>query len=345
MDHQRPEDRESMQDYFEHLSPEGRREHIYLKPEFRDAYNEITEAHRIFVLPQYYFRHWRHVLGPVAHTLYEELRRRTYYNPQTGERRDSFYATQQELADAIGLKDRKTARKALAALEGHGFISRKTRHYTNPKTNRPYRGADEITVYFEIPLTTEDAVNLLLRSTTEDTAVLGKKSPVRPRSPREDVDKSVVKGKKSPIRAGEKIPSNVSTTTSTLSNNVRVPSDQRTLRQHPSVRQLPADVVADREQLAQEIGRQLYIMEGNRDLPDGEHKSLGFHRRVAYLMPSELVHEALAATRDAIEDQRSGRKTLSEVAAYFAGIVQNVAERERIDLGVAWKDKPPTETR
>ncbi len=99
----------------------------------------------------------------------------------------------------------------------------------------------------------------------------------------------------------------------------------------------------NREDLAQEIGRQLNVMSGERDWGMEDHKSLGFHRRVAFLMPSRFVYEALAATRDAIEDERAGRKTVRGVGAYFAGIVQRIAEREHIDLGVEWKAKHPLE--
>lgn len=347
MNEDRPNDRDSLQEYFEALSPGERRERIYLRPEFRDAYNEITEAHRVFILPQYYFKHWRHILGPVAHTLYEELRRRTYYNPQTGERRDSFYATQQELGHTIGVKDPKTTRKALALLEEHGFISRQVRHYTNPKTGRPYRGADEITVYFEVPLTTEDAVELLLRTTLRDTtAVLGKKSLVRPREPGRHVDNSAVPGNFSPLRAGEIFPSNVSTSNDTYQNNVSMQKtrpEKGSLRTDPRVQAMNPEERESRDNMAQEIGRQLNVMAGDRDFSTEDHKSLGFHRRVAFLMPQRLVYEALAATRDAIDDERAGRKTVRGVDAYFAGIVQRIAERERIDLGVEWKAKHPSE--
>jgi hypothetical protein len=77
-------------------------------------------------------------------------------------------------------------------------------------------------------------------------------------------------------------------------------------------------------------------MDGRWDGQD--HKSAGFHRRVALVMPEHLIQEALTATRDAVDDQRSGRKSLrAGPAAYFAGTVRRIAAREGIDLGVEWK--------
>jgi hypothetical protein len=90
-----------------------------------------------------------------------------------------------------------------------------------------------------------------------------------------------------------------------------------------------------RETLAHEIGDQLKRLAGDRD-PD-IHKSLGFHRRVASMMPERLVREALTAVRDAADDQRAGRRTLHRgYAAYFAGVIRKIADREQIDLGVEW---------
>jgi hypothetical protein len=99
----------------------------------------------------------------------------------------------------------------------------------------------------------------------------------------------------------------------------------------------------ERSALAVEIGDMLKTMAGQRD--GGEHKSLGFHRRLAFLMPEEFVREALRATRDAVEEHRAGRKTLhGGPSAYFAGIAIQVAEREGIELGLRRKGGTPRPT-
>jgi hypothetical protein len=88
-----------------------------------------------------------------------------------------------------------------------------------------------------------------------------------------------------------------------------------------------------RESLAFEISDQMNRLAGHRD-PE-LHRSAGFHRRVAFLMPEHLVREALAAVRDAADDSRGGRKTINKgYAAYFAGVVKKLADREHIDLGL-----------
>lgn len=74
-------------------------------------------------------------------------------------------------------------------------------------------------------------------------------------------------------------------------------------------------------------------MSGIRD--GGAHPSLGFHRRVAFLMPMHLVHEALRATRDAVDDRRAGRGGVREdPSKYFGGIAKQLAQTHGIDLGL-----------
>ena len=85
--------------------------------------------------------------------------------------------------------------------------------------------------------------------------------------------------------------------------------------------------------LAGEIGEALQRMSGIRD--GGAHTSLGFHRRVAFLMPVHLVQEALRATRDGVDDRRAGRGGVREdPSKYFGGIVKQIARDHGIDLGL-----------
>jgi hypothetical protein len=284
------EKRRQIEDFFLGLTADERREQIYLKPEFRDAYNEITEAHRIFVLPQYYFKNWRHVLGPVAHSLYEEMRRRTFYNPQTGERRDSFYSTQQELGAAVGVKDPKTVRKGLKVLEDNGFIRRKLRHYTDPHTKHPYRGADEITVYFEIPLTVADGVELLLK--------------------RASLSQDSVIGNISRIRARENIPSNVSST-SNITNNVRT-LVEKTYKE--------TAVRTENSYLVDLLGQKLGRVEENRR----------YYESVCAQYPEQVIMQALAAVEDKFLDSLDPAKEGFRVnkAAYFTGVLKNLTKKE-----------------
>jgi hypothetical protein len=321
--------------YYESLSPEERRQRIVLQPAFRDAYNEITEAHRSVQVPRYFWTKWVPMLGPVAATLYMQLRQYCYYNPKTGEVRNLCWPKQATLAQEIGVKDEKTIRKALALLEEHGFIKREHTYYRDADAGLTRKGTDRYLVYFEVPLVTEDAVELLIRQSGSAAATAdecnGKKSPYTP----EGVENPGCNGKKSPYLVGEKIPHRTSTRTSTYNVNVGGANQAETGR---IPRQTPAvhpEERAEREALAAFIGDQLKTMVGRWDGQD--HKSARFHRRVALVMPQHLVQDALAATRDAVEDERSGRKSLREGPdAYFAGTVRRIAEREGIDLGVTW---------
>jgi hypothetical protein len=101
---------------------------------------------------------------------------------------------------------------------------------------------------------------------------------------------------------------------------------------------MPEPERARKEALAVEIGDQLSRLDGKRD--DDPHKSAGFHRRVAFLVPEHLVREALAAVSDAAQDVRSGRRSLhKDHGAYFVGVLRNLAQRDQIDLAPLWPNK------
>jgi len=108
---------------------------------------------------------------------------------------------------------------------------------------------------------------------------------------------------------------------------------QTGLRGHPIVMAMSEVERREREGLALEVGESLKTWSGGWD---GEsHRSEGFHRRVAFLMPEHLVREALTATRDAVERTRSGGRGLRrDASAYFAGVVKKLAGEHGIDLGL-----------
>jgi hypothetical protein len=72
----------------------------------------------------------------------------------------------------------------------------------------------------------------------------------------------------------------------------------------------------------------------------GAHPSMGFHRRVAFLMPMHLVREALRATRDGVDDRRAGRGGVrQDPSQYFGGIVKQLAQQHGVDLGLKTSPK------
>jgi len=115
--------RKQLEKIYAELSPEQRRNRIILEPAFRDAYNEITQAHRLVPVPHYFWEKWVPVLGPVASMLYMRLRQYCYYNPETGEKREHCWPKQETLGKEIGVS-RCTIMRTLPVLEKHGFIKR-----------------------------------------------------------------------------------------------------------------------------------------------------------------------------------------------------------------------------
>jgi hypothetical protein len=194
------EHRDEVARYYASLSADERRRRIVLEPTFRDAYNEITQAHQVVQLPRYFWDKWVPTLGPTTTTVYVNLRKHCYYNSRTGEMRDNWETRQETLAWECGIKDRKTLRKCLVLLETLGFIKRTPSHAIDPRTGRPYRTTDNYQVFFEVPLIDQDAVELLLRrvglaAQNQGARVVRKNSPLRPRSGSGPVGNPVEEGK------------------------------------------------------------------------------------------------------------------------------------------------------
>lgn len=337
------------------LTPAERRERIFLRPAFRDAYNEITQAHRQFPIPQYLWEKWLPVLGPLPIVLYMQLRRYCFFNPETGERRDICWPKQQTLANEIGVKDKATVRKALELLEAHGFIEREHTYYQATGSGHVRKGSDRYRVFFEIPLRAKDAVrvfmkrmadlsaddqtgsDLSLEAIGESIARRVKKSPYE----KPAVDNSVRRVNLSPYVVDEKTTHRTNTlrNTSNVDNVGIEASEKQKLRSSPTLPTFPAAERERREMLIGEIGDSLKTWAGEWD--KDPHRSEGFHRRVVYILPEVLVREALMATRDAIDRARGGGEGVwGGPAAYFAGVVKNIALREGLDLGLKAAGEP-----
>lgn len=329
------EKRRALEAYYEGLPPGERRSRIILKPEFRDAYNELVQAHRQFPVPEYLWKKWLPVIGPLPVVLYLQLRRYCFYNPETGEKRNICWPKQSTLVKQVGIKDRKTLRKALVVLERHGFIAREHKHYPDPVSGRPHQVADEYSVWFELPLRPEDAAELLSRRMApgEEKEFSPYGGIFSPHSP-EPVDDLAHEGKISPHGGGEKTASrNVTRTITSNVDNVGKPEG----REGPFPERMPTTERRARSALALEIGECLKTWAGEKH---GEgHPSEGFHRRIASRMPGRLVREALTATRDAVERRRAGQGgCVRGPSAYFAGVVKKLAEKNGIDLGLRKQD-------
>jgi len=335
---------------FMQLPLEERRTRLLVLPYYSMKRDQVLEPDNVVQQFRYFWDKWVPFLGPVASMLYMKLRQYCYYNRITGEVRDYCFPKQSTLGDEIGVKDNKTIRKALVLLEEQGLIRREVQYRYDQRTMKKVRTTDIYHVAITDILTPEDSVAILLDESQsiarKQDGPKGKFSPQVTAPRPAPVDNSRPKGKFSPHIGGGNNPQQEEVLIRNTLNvdNVRVQESDSGLRAHPTVLAMPTDEKARKENLSLEIGDQLHSMAGSRGLD--EHKSAGFHRRVAYLFPEHLVHEALTATRDAVDDERSGRKSLrAGPAAYFAGIVRQIAEREGIDIGVQWKAKVAAEGR
>ncbi|MFH1679098.1 MAG: helix-turn-helix domain-containing protein, partial [Candidatus Eisenbacteria bacterium] len=297
-------------------------------------------------VPQYFWTKWAPILGPIPSMLYLRLRQYCYHNPQTGETRNECWPKQSTLARDIGVKKRHTVGKALRLLEDYGFIER-SKQYRNHSAALKHRTSDVYRIWFELPLTPDDAAELLVRTTSDPSkAPRPNKAPERPHceGPIEatrrpectcPVENQPITAPRRPHIAGPEGASRTRTSNLVLTNVSNV-GDKRSpaeaLSQRGSLPRLSETLRRQKEGLAHEIGDSLKRF--SMDRRGGRHRSYAFHRRVAFLMQEHLVREALSATRDAVEESRAGRKGLGDPSAYFAGAVRKIARRESIDLGV-----------
>ena len=338
------ERRREFEEFYESLSPEERRGRIYLNPVFTVPYNRISQANRTFPIPSYLWERWVPVLGVLAVAVYVELRRMTFVNDATGERRTIVWPKQETLAKRLGLKDRHSIATALRVLEEHGFIERWRTTYNDQGTGRLRRGVTAYDVKWEFPLVAADAVELLIEQVTPAETDQNRRRVENLPCGLCPVDNPHRRVEKLPPTRVEKLPCETlpRTITSNVTNVGKSSYGKSSLRKRPEVQALNAEERASREGLALEIGESLKTWSGSWD---GEaHQSEGFHRRVAFLMPEHLVREALAATRDAVDRQRSGQGGCYQgPAAFFGGVIKNLAAEAGIelDLQVRQRSKDP----
>lgn len=345
--------KQQLVDHLLSLSPEDRTQRLLIEPDYPNVRDEIIEPDRVTMQTWYFWKKWAPILGPVATTLFIRLRMYCYYNRQTGELRDWCYPSQTTLAQEIGLKDKKAVMRAIRLLEEHGLVKREAQYRYDEARRKKVRTTDLYRIMMSDVLAPEDEPEVVVRMAERIMTARSQqldKLEVGPMSQKGTqvsgaVDNRPPKSQKGTYYSGpKKGQEEVPLRRTPNVDNVGLHQSDPGLRDHPTVRQMTTDQKAYKENLALEIGERLKEMAGDRGFK--EHQSAGFHRRVAFLLPESLVNEALVATRDALDDVRSGRKQLrTGPAAYFAGIVHQVADREQIDIGVQWKAKSPAERR
>ena len=317
---------------WEQLTPEQRRGRIALRPGFRSAMNEALQLDRFFPVPAYLWEKWCPLLGVLPIGVYLELRRMCFVDRVTGERRVTCWPKQETIAKRLGVRKRHTIASALRILEEHGLISRERTHYNEAGSGKIRRGVTSYTVWWEPPPVVEDAVNLLLKeleSTAADASGGSLVAENRPFGPTNALRPEIGHAYMAEKRPCELIPGNRSNVPNVGSRRGSKPR----LADHPRVKAMSTEQRARCESLALELGERLMTWGPGYD--GAPHRSEGFHRRVSFLMPENLVREALMATGDAVAERLAGREGCrQDPSAYFAGAVKRIAEREGIDLGL-----------
>jgi hypothetical protein len=180
---------------------------------YRDGNDDVVQPDQI-VKPQsrYFWMHWVRLLGVGPASLLIRLRMACYYNPETGERRDSCWLGQDTLARDLGVGDRKTIRRWLRHLEVFDFVRRTPRMRWSDLHLRPVRTTDRYLVKTWDPPVPDHAGQALVRQAqriigeTSDSAEKpedshkGQNAPLRNALP---VDKSH-EGQNAPRDAGAK---------------------------------------------------------------------------------------------------------------------------------------------
>jgi hypothetical protein len=326
------------------LAPEERRERVFLKAAYRDAYLDILGNEDRMTLPRYFWRKWLPILGAEAAALFVILRDTAQRDGRTGD--VWCWPDQSELGRMVGVSE-KTVRKYLTLLESHGFITKERTRVPVGTSWQWRQGTNRYTVWQDIPLIASDAVELLLRQVTHEAGSSGGRSsrlseesaevPQAASSPGSGPGGTFSRRSGEEFRevgsSGGKI-SRANVNVSNVVSNVRKSSSESSkatsaLGRHPRVAAMGPQERARRDSLAFEVSECLGRMGGDRSGRD--HKSAGFHRLVSFLMPEVLVREAIRATRDAWDARKvSGDR----VGAYFGGIVKRKAEEHGIDLGL-----------
>lgn len=348
-----PNFRQELIDDYEKLSPAEQRARLLILPEYANERDEYLQPDRIVAQFRYFWDFWVPKLGPLPSLLYMKLRQFAYYNRQTGELREALlqFPKQADLAVSLGVKKRQTIADSLVILENHGLIRREKRYRYDATSRKKIRTTDRFWVQLTDILTPEHQVEILLKGTTGKPAGISQDRPMSEK--RTQVEKPPVDNSQpmSEKRTAEEL-SEKRTANSLLISTINV--DQRLmetsskakprattlLATDPRVLTLDAQERQRKDALADEIGEVLKAMTRDRD--PNEHRSAGFHRVVAYLMPESAIRDALAITRDAVDDTRAGSKSLGSPSAYFGGVVRNKAQELGINLNLKWRPRSET---
>jgi len=314
---------------------------IEIQPFYHDLRNEIVQPRNIIVETKYFWDKWKPRLGPTLTVIIMELRRRCYYNPETGERRDYCWPSLQTIADACGISV-STLQRELKRPEAKLFIRIEPRYIYNEKISRMSRTSNIYYVAMDDPLLPEDKDRLkdeiaeqiiekegLQRDFELDT----KDQPEKDSGHKGQFDDHIAWSICTSKRSLEEIPESLN---DAGSSNADKSQERNKGREHPysdnnrisdistqtlnkeneeSSRTKDIDPLVDI--VAHEIAEEL------RDI-----ESINFYRLVVLKCPTGMIYKILAQVKDA---ERVGAIKTTP-ARLFTAAIKNAAKEAGIDL-------------
>ena len=348
---------------FRELPPENARKQVEVLPYYHQLENEIIKPNQGVWTTRYFRERWRPVLGSEAASIIEALRLLADKNGET-------FASQPKIAELAGVSLRtlkrylSTNEEAVSAMSDawkeqwrllHGyFLKVKTPRYRLQHQGNQTRARRTTSLYqvaMDDPIHPDDEGQLFVkaaeriirdeypdaRKPLENRGVgyKGQNGPHRKsRAIIERPEPDPNKGQNGPHHAGPEWPS---LSLSDRSNAINVKASnaglltETSFRADPRVSNLSIEEREQRDALAFEIGEWLLRKAGKDSTKP--HKSAGFHRRVAYFVPEELVRQVMRDLEDRMADAREGRKLpLKDLSAAFGGFVSRVCQQKGIDL-------------
>jgi len=129
----------------------------------------IIKPRSVIITTRYFWQKWRPLLGNSLAVLIIEARRKCYRNLETGEVRDWFYSTIDELAQSVGFSAKKIA-QLLRRPSAEKFIRYKPTYIYSPELGKKVRGKCLFRVSLDDPLVPDDEVSLISQEIHKDVS-------------------------------------------------------------------------------------------------------------------------------------------------------------------------------
>ena len=120
----------------------------------------IIKPRSVLITTRYFWQKWRPLLGNSLAMLVIEARRKCYRNLATGEVRDWFYSTMEELSQTVGFSPKKIMR-LLKLPHAQKFIRYKPTYVYSPDIGKKVHGKCLFKVSLDDPLIPDDEVGLV----------------------------------------------------------------------------------------------------------------------------------------------------------------------------------------